>query len=225
VNLHDLLASPTAFRMGFTLLHSLWEVAAVGAVLWVTLALLRRRSPQVRYVAAAAAMATILALTAATFQVIEPPAKPEPLAAAPAPEPHAAAPAPEPPAPVALVAAPAPPAPLAPLVPPAAGFARPTGPGLVLPALVAPMAPPPAPPVEVAARVEAPPPPPPEPWTAQVARSLEPHLPWLVGSGSPAAGVAGDRLRRAPRLAVRAPGGRRPGHRRRDGRIDAWSFH
>ena len=73
MNALDLLSSPVAYRLGWTLVHSLWEAAAVGILAWIVLAMLRRRSPQVRYVTASAAMATILLLTVATCLVVEAP--------------------------------------------------------------------------------------------------------------------------------------------------------
>jgi len=84
MNAMELLSSPVAYRLGWTLVHSLWEVAAVGVLAWAALALLRRRSPQVRYAAATGALAAILVLTVATFLAIHaPPEKALPVASAP----------------------------------------------------------------------------------------------------------------------------------------------
>jgi protein involved in polysaccharide export with SLBB domain/beta-lactamase regulating signal transducer with metallopeptidase domain len=74
MNLTDLLSSPWLHRLGWTLLHSLWEVAAVAAVLGLVLFLARRRGPQARYLAALTAMTVALALGVATFFLVSPPA-------------------------------------------------------------------------------------------------------------------------------------------------------
>jgi beta-lactamase regulating signal transducer with metallopeptidase domain len=124
MNALELLSSPAAYRLGWTLIHSLWEAAAVGVLAWVALTLLRRSSPQARYVAATAAMAAILVLTVSTALVVQAPAEksPAPVAAMPLPatpyvgQPPAnvgpfatVAPAPEPsPAVAAVAPAPAP---------------------------------------------------------------------------------------------------------------------
>ena len=62
-----LLDQPAAERLGWTLLHFLWQGAAVAAVLLVALWLLRRRSAQARYAACCAALAAMAGLPVATF--------------------------------------------------------------------------------------------------------------------------------------------------------------
>jgi len=62
-----LLQGPFSFRLGLTVLHALWELALVALVVWVGLALLRRRSPQARYVLACTGLALMLALPLLTW--------------------------------------------------------------------------------------------------------------------------------------------------------------
>src|ERR1044071_8048099 len=54
------------YGLGQGLLHSLWQCAALAAVLAGALALLRGRSPNVRYAAACSAMALMLLVPTAT---------------------------------------------------------------------------------------------------------------------------------------------------------------
>lgn len=61
-----------AERVGWTLLHSLWQLAAVALTLTLVLALLRRRSPQARYAAGCLALAAIVALPIVTFVSLNP---------------------------------------------------------------------------------------------------------------------------------------------------------
>lgn len=70
--LHSMLESPIVHRLGWVLLHSLWEGTGVAAVLAVVLACLRRGSPQARYVAACGAMGLIAALPVITFELTMP---------------------------------------------------------------------------------------------------------------------------------------------------------
>jgi beta-lactamase regulating signal transducer with metallopeptidase domain len=56
-------------RIGWTLLHSLWEGALIAAVLAVALSLLGRRSAQARYSASLLAMACMLIAFAVTFTI------------------------------------------------------------------------------------------------------------------------------------------------------------
>jgi beta-lactamase regulating signal transducer with metallopeptidase domain len=66
----DMLPMLPSERLGWTLLHSLWQFAVVGALLWVVLVSLRRRSADVRYVAACGALAAMLATSVLTFHAI-----------------------------------------------------------------------------------------------------------------------------------------------------------
>ena len=66
--------------LGWTLLHFLWQGAAVAALLASLNLVLRRSSPQLRYLLAGASLLAMLALPAATFMVLraERPAGPAP---------------------------------------------------------------------------------------------------------------------------------------------------
>src|SRR5688500_17218903 len=77
-HLVESLESPLVHRLGWTLAHSLWEGAAVALLLGLVLALLKRRSPQARYLAACGAMLAMAALPVVTFHLV------------PAPQPKAA---------------------------------------------------------------------------------------------------------------------------------------
>ncbi|MBN2580146.1 MAG: M56 family metallopeptidase [Pirellulales bacterium] len=57
-------------QLGWTLLHSLWQFAVIGFCLWGTLALLRRRSANLRYVVSCGALAAMLAVSVLTFYVL-----------------------------------------------------------------------------------------------------------------------------------------------------------
>jgi beta-lactamase regulating signal transducer with metallopeptidase domain len=61
-----LLSHGVAERIGWTLLHSLWEATLIAAALAIVLKLLVRSSAQLRYAAACAAMVAIALLPAAT---------------------------------------------------------------------------------------------------------------------------------------------------------------
>src|SRR5687768_16514715 len=69
--------------LGWTLLHFLWQGAAVAAVLASLHLVLRRAAPQVRYLLASAALALMALLPVATFLSMQgaPASGPPPLAA------------------------------------------------------------------------------------------------------------------------------------------------
>ena len=73
MNLQHLISSDLVYRVGWTLLHSLWQGAAIAALLALVLTLLRRRSPNARYVCSAASLGAILLLPLATFQLVPSP--------------------------------------------------------------------------------------------------------------------------------------------------------
>ena len=75
-----LLDDPAVRRLGWTLLHFLWQGAAAAALLTVLLAAMRRATPRRRYAAACAVMAAMVAAPVLTFLLL-----------APATPPHAAA--------------------------------------------------------------------------------------------------------------------------------------
>ena len=75
----ELLSTPTAQRVGWALVHFLWQGTAVALLLAVLLQLLRRRSPQARWAVsclALAAMAALPAVTACMVSVVLPEAAP-----------------------------------------------------------------------------------------------------------------------------------------------------
>src|SRR4051794_17679441 len=87
--LHRLLESPPVYRLGWALLHSLWQGAAVALLLGLLLGALRKRGPQARYLAACGAMLVLVALPAVTFLLVNPPPALPAVAAAPAAIPSA----------------------------------------------------------------------------------------------------------------------------------------
>ena len=64
--------APVTARLGWTLLHFLWQGAAVAAALTIGLALLRTRAPRWRYAAACGAMVAMVACPVVTFVVLRP---------------------------------------------------------------------------------------------------------------------------------------------------------
>jgi beta-lactamase regulating signal transducer with metallopeptidase domain len=71
MNLRMLLDSATLQNLGWTLAHSVWQLALVALALAVVLALLREASARTRYAVACLAMLTMLALPVATFLGID----------------------------------------------------------------------------------------------------------------------------------------------------------
>jgi hypothetical protein len=69
----ELLSSPLVQRLGWMLLHSLWQGATVAGLLGLCLALLARRSAQARYLAACIAMTVMFFLSGATFLTVHTP--------------------------------------------------------------------------------------------------------------------------------------------------------
>jgi beta-lactamase regulating signal transducer with metallopeptidase domain/HEAT repeat protein len=67
----ELLEHPLVVRLGWTLLHSLWQGAVIGALAAVALRLLRRRSAQARYLAGCAALLVLAMAPLATFLLLE----------------------------------------------------------------------------------------------------------------------------------------------------------
>src|SRR5688500_11694338 len=65
--LREAVHSEWAQQLGWTLLHSLWQGAAVALVLALALLALRGSRPQARYLASCAAMALLALLPALTF--------------------------------------------------------------------------------------------------------------------------------------------------------------
>ncbi|MCL2648222.1 MAG: M48 family metalloprotease [Phycisphaerales bacterium] len=69
----SLLTGPWGQRIGWTLVHFLWQGALVVALLAMVLQFQRRWQPQVRYVAACCAMGLLVVMPVITFFVIAPP--------------------------------------------------------------------------------------------------------------------------------------------------------
>src|SRR4051794_2716394 len=71
--LRSLLDASSVERLGWTLVHFVWEGAAVAALLAVALLALRRRSSQARHAAALAALLLIAASPAVTYVLLPAP--------------------------------------------------------------------------------------------------------------------------------------------------------
>ena len=67
MSLHQILHSELTYRIGWTLIHSLWQGALIAAALAMALVCLREKSPQLRYLAACLAMACQLLFLVGTF--------------------------------------------------------------------------------------------------------------------------------------------------------------
>lgn len=70
MSLQELLRHPLPTALGWALLHSLWQLALVAALLASVNVLLRRRAAQARYLAAAAALALMVLLPASTLMLV-----------------------------------------------------------------------------------------------------------------------------------------------------------
>ncbi len=68
--LSDLLSSHVVYRLGWTLLHSLWQCALLAALLALVLQTLRRQSANTRYVASCIGMAIVFVAFVATFLAV-----------------------------------------------------------------------------------------------------------------------------------------------------------
>src|SRR5262249_24642962 len=64
---------PLASRIGWVLLHSLWQGAVVGGIFEAVRFGLRRRSANARYLAGCAALVVLLAAAVVTFVVVSQP--------------------------------------------------------------------------------------------------------------------------------------------------------
>ncbi len=72
--IETLLAQPLVEPIGWTLLHFLWQGAALAIILWTAFGLLGRASANARYLAGCLALATMAACPAITFcRAIQPP--------------------------------------------------------------------------------------------------------------------------------------------------------
>lgn len=80
MNWEQLAAAPGVERLGWTLIHFIWQGAAIGLALEAAIGLARRRSPNLRYAMALTALAAMLAAPVATYVLMEPPSGPSPSA-------------------------------------------------------------------------------------------------------------------------------------------------
>src|SRR5215212_3660678 len=91
------MTEAVVYRLGWALVHFVWQGTAVALVLLAALAALRRRSANARYLAAFVAMLTLAVAPVLTFALIEPSPAPESVTAlAPATVPGAPTPPAEP---------------------------------------------------------------------------------------------------------------------------------
>ena len=67
------LSCPWALRLGWALVHSLWQIAAVGVLVAMLLRLLDRRSAHLRYLVACGGLITMLLAPVATYWFVDPP--------------------------------------------------------------------------------------------------------------------------------------------------------
>src|SRR5690348_11672795 len=70
MTLERLLSDPLVERLGWMLLHSVWQALAAAAALAIALVLLRKRSANARYVASCAALFALPVALAVTFAVL-----------------------------------------------------------------------------------------------------------------------------------------------------------
>ncbi|HUX15042.1 MAG TPA: M56 family metallopeptidase, partial [Phycisphaerae bacterium] len=76
--LRTFAGSDAVYRLGWTLLHSLWLGVAVAIALAAALGILRRRSAGARYLAGIVAMMLLVALPVGAFLLVQAPARPSP---------------------------------------------------------------------------------------------------------------------------------------------------
>src|SRR5215211_6830211 len=70
--IQSFLSSDLAWRLGWTLLHSIWQVAALSVIIFTVLSLMTRATASARHVVACFGMAAMLVPLLATFAVVEP---------------------------------------------------------------------------------------------------------------------------------------------------------
>ena len=81
--LEQLLASEGVSRFGWTLFHSLWEMAIVALLVAVALRLLRPASASVRYLVACAGLAAMFVPAGVTYALLARDAQPTAVALLP----------------------------------------------------------------------------------------------------------------------------------------------
>ena len=67
MSIHTLIDSPLCFRLGWTILHSVWQVLLLAILLAACLPALRRRGPQVSSIASVTVLLSCLLLPVMTF--------------------------------------------------------------------------------------------------------------------------------------------------------------
>lgn len=72
--LTDILSYQLVYKLGWTLLHLLWQAGVVALLLAILLRLLRRASANLRYIVACTALALVVILPVVTIQLIQVPA-------------------------------------------------------------------------------------------------------------------------------------------------------
>jgi len=85
--LENMLSHEIVQRLGWTLLHFIWQATAAALLLTVLLAALRKSSSSVRYIIACMAMGLIVLLPVATFQLVPVAVPEQPKSPQPAPAP------------------------------------------------------------------------------------------------------------------------------------------
>ena len=75
-SLLDLLDQPLLQRLGWTLVHSVWQGAAAALLLGMALLALRRASASARYLATCAALLLMFSAMLVTFSILPQPAQP-----------------------------------------------------------------------------------------------------------------------------------------------------
>jgi beta-lactamase regulating signal transducer with metallopeptidase domain len=68
--LNDILQQPFVVRLGWALIHFLWQGSAIAVLLAITQVVLKRRAAQARYLAGCAALATMLIAPLITFALL-----------------------------------------------------------------------------------------------------------------------------------------------------------
>lgn len=68
--LQNILSQEIVQRLGWTLLHFIWQAAAVALILTILLRLLRKSTANLRYIIACLALALIVLLPVITFKLV-----------------------------------------------------------------------------------------------------------------------------------------------------------
>ena len=73
MNLQRIISSEIAWRLGWTIAHSLWQGTVAAIALAVVLRMMRRRSPQARYAAALGVLVLLLVSAGITWRLVSVP--------------------------------------------------------------------------------------------------------------------------------------------------------